>query len=125
MKTFKNIAIALCATLMLAACGGGSPEAVAEKFQKAMVSGDFDKAASYATKASAPMLKTMGSMLTGTMLDEFKEQVKGAKIRVVSSEIDGDTATVTMEVTNADGETEEETCNLVKEDGEWKVGFEK
>ena len=126
MKTLKIAILALFATFMLAACGGGSPESVAENMYKAYFNGDFEKAAKYATAESATMLKQMAAM-SGDEMGSFKEMMKGAKVKAVGSEIDKEdgTAIVDLELTSPDGEVDNITCHLVKEDGSWKAEFRK
>lgn len=125
MKTLKNIAIAACAVFMLAACGGNSPEAIAQNFQKALMTGDFQEAAKYVTKTTAPMLEQMAIMVSEERLKEMQEEFKGVKLSVVGKEVNEDEATITLEITSADGDTDTNTYDLVKEDGSWKVDFKK
>lgn len=125
MKTVKVAILTLFAALMLSACGGGSPEAVAQKFQSAIMEGDFEKAAQYASSSTAPLLKSMATMIPADQLKELKDEAKGTKVKVGEVEVEGDTATVTLEMTSADGEVDSMDYHLVKEDGSWKVVFEK
>jgi ABC-type glycerol-3-phosphate transport system substrate-binding protein len=125
MKTLRNLVIALCAVCMFAACGGSTPEAVAENFQQAMMDGDFKEAAKYATKSTAPMLEQAASMLSEEQLKKMKEETKGVKISVKSSEVKENEAAVTLETVAADGEADEMVLQLIKEDGSWKVVFKK
>ena len=113
----KSILVAAAAAVLVA-CGGGAdntPEGVTKAFVKAMSSKDFDGAKSYCTKASAPAidgLKGLAAMAPETKLE--KEEVK--------CEVNGDKAT--CKFCCAEGKSEE-TYNLVKEDGNWKVEFVK
>ena len=128
MKTLKIVVLALCAMFMLAACGGGgNPEAVAEDLYKAYFEGDFGKAAKYATKESAAALQKMADNADAEQLKEFKEMFKGAKTKVLSSDINEEAGTgvVSIELTSADGKTNTVKCDVVKEDGSWKAEFSK
>lgn len=125
MTTLRNITIALCAVFMLASCGGGTPESVAENFQKALMSGDYKEAAKYATEKTAPLLDQLASMTSEEMIKEMKEQSKGAKFNVIAKEINEDEATITLEMVTADGDTNTTDYDLVKENGSWKVDFKK
>ena len=62
------------------------------------------------------MMKSMASMSGDQEKPEPKE------ITITNTETDGDKATVTYK---AEGADEEQTLDLVKEDGEWKVVFDK
>jgi ketosteroid isomerase-like protein len=113
---------------MLTACGGGgNPESVALDFQKAVMNGDFEEAVKYATENTAPMLKRMASMGGAEEMKGVKEEFKNTKVAVKSSEIDEEagTAIVTLELTNADGDTDIARYDLIKENGSWKVIFKK
>ena len=115
----KSILVAAVAALFLTACGGGSvdntPEAVTKAFVKAMSSKNFSEAAGYCTASSAKIvesLEEMAGMMPETSLD--KEEVK--------CETNGDKATCKFCCAAGKGE---ETYNLVKEDGKWKVDYVK
>lgn len=129
MKTLKIVVLALCATFMLAACGGGgeNPEAVAENLYKAYFDGDFEKAAKYATRGSATVLQQIATGMNAEQLKEFKEQFSGAKTKVLGSEIDEEAGTgvVSIELTSPEGKTNTVKCNVVKEEGSWKAEFSK
>jgi ABC-type glycerol-3-phosphate transport system substrate-binding protein len=121
MKMFRILALALCATFMLTACGGGSPESVAKSFVKAFVDRDFSKAAEYATAKTASWLaeaaKTSGQM-------DLREYDRGTEISLISSEVKEGKATVTLELRSPNGDKVEAELELVKEDGSWKVELE-
>ncbi len=95
--------------------GGGSPKDVAEKFYKAVNNKDFNEAKNYATKESASMLDMM-STFAKTLPAKSKD------IEVLNEKIEGETATVDVK----DKETGKvQTAKLKKEDGKWKVAFDK
>ncbi len=125
MKTLRNVVVALCAVFMLSACGGGTPESVAESFQKAIMNADFKGAAKYATKSTAPMLEQVTGMMTKEQLQEMKKETDGTKVQVKSADIQEDKATVVLELIDASGDIDEITHYLIKEDGSWKVEFKK
>ncbi len=128
MKTLKIAILALCATFMLAACGGsGNPEAVAENLYKAYFDGDFEKAAKYATRESAIMLQQIAANMPAEKLKDFKEKFKGATAKALSSDINEEEGmgVVSVELTGPDGKTNTVKCDVVKEDGSWKAGFTK
>jgi hypothetical protein len=115
----KSILVAAGAALILTACGGGSventPEAVTKAFVKAISAKDFKGAAGYCTATSGKIvesLEEMAAMMPETKLD--KEEVK--------CETEGDKAKCKFCCASGKGE---ESYNLVKEDGKWKVDYVK
>lgn len=103
---------------LLTACGGkvdNTPEAITKAFVKALSSKDFDAAKGYCTATSGAAidgLKSIAAMAPETSLE--KEEVK--------CETNGDKATCKFCCAAGKGE---ETYNLVKEDGKWKVEYVK
>lgn len=109
--------LAAAFAVVLVACGGSdnSPEGVTKSFVKALSSKDFDGAKGYCTEKSAAAIdgmKAFASMAPETKLE--KEEVK--------CETNGDKATCKFCCAAGKGE---ETYNLVKENGNWKVEFVK
>ena len=130
MKTLKLVIFTLYTTLILAACGnsssGESPELVVENMYKAYFTGDFEKAATYATKEAAAMFRKRAN-ITGEELKEHKRIYEKARVVVLSSDINEKTGTgiVTVRLTNADGKTNTIKCSVIKENGCWKADFSK
>jgi hypothetical protein len=118
----KILVVLSIAGLALMACGGGgasSPEDAVNGMFDAMKSGDIDAMAQY-------MPEDQRSEITD-MSDEEKEMVQGMlammsaiEYEIKGSEIDGDYAVVTIEITFM-GETEEEEMDLMLENGTWVV----
>ncbi|RKZ09708.1 hypothetical protein DRQ25_05410 [Candidatus Fermentibacteria bacterium] len=119
----KILAVLSIAGLALMACGGGggasSPEDAVNGMFAAMKSGDIDAMAQY-------MPEDERSEITD-MSDEEKEMVEGMLVMMAAieyeikgSEIDGDVAVVTIEISFM-GETEEEEVELMLENGSWVV----
>ncbi len=119
----KILAVLSIAGLALMACGGGggasSPEDAVNGMFAAMKSGDIDAMAQY-------MPEDERSEITD-MSDEEKEMVEGMlammaaiEYEIKGSEIDGDVAVVTIEISFM-GETEEEEVELTLENGSWVV----
>jgi hypothetical protein len=103
----------------LFACSGNSPKSVAENFLKAMNKMDFDGAKKYGTEDTNKML----DMLSGfakMMPDSAKKE--DVKMEITSEKIEGDKATYTYKEEGKDGD---QTINLVKVDGKWKVAMSK
>ena len=128
MKAFKNIAIALCATLMLAACGGGSPEAVAKSYIDAALEFDFKKAAKYSSEEhAANLLKEMGRYSEEDLKEETeaaREDYKGITYKVIEVEVEENEAAVMLEFVKGGG-TKKSEIELIKEGGKWKVDYER
>jgi len=130
----KVIFSMVAATLMLVTmvgCKGGSsdPKAVAIAFIDKLKEKDFDGAAKYATKESKSALDMMKSAMKmaeafgggkGEDMD-FDKEWKGKKVEFTEPKIEGDVATVSL---MADGK-EQMPIKLKKEDGAWKVAFDK
>lgn len=118
----KILAVLSLAGLVFMACGGGganSPEDAVKGMFDAMKSGDIDAIAQY-------MPEEMRSEITD-ISDEEKEMFEGMLaimapegLEIKSSEIDGETAVVTIEFTMM-GETQEEELELMLENGSWVV----
>lgn len=100
-----------------------SPVSVAQAFLTALKNMDFTTAAEYATAESRNMLIMMQS-LVGQLTPEQQEEVAKQKEMVLTmgkSEVEGDTAKVFY----AAGGEGEQSVDLVKENGVWKVVFNK
>ena len=119
----KILAVLSIAGLALMACGGGggasSPEDAVNGMFAALKSGDIDAMVQY-------MPEDERSEITD-MSDEEKEMVEGMLVmmsaieyEIKGSEIDGDVAVVTIEISFM-GEIEEEEVELMLENGSWVV----
>ena len=128
MKTLKIFVLALCATFMLAACGGGSPEAVAENYVDAALSLDFEKAAKCSSKEhAADILEGIDDYTEEELEEEVKQAKKnfeGITYKITAVEADETEATVKLEFTKGD-KTKDGRLELIKEDGKWKVDDER
>jgi len=100
---------------LLAGCSaGGSPKVAVEKFFKAVEKNDTKAMAEVATPETVQMMTLFGAMAQ-------EEMKKAGKYKIGEVEIDGDTAVVTVNYENGD----EDTVDLVKTDGKWKVTMNK
>jgi hypothetical protein len=101
---------------LLASCSLiNSPKAAVQKFGKAIEKNDMKALAKVATPETVQLVATFGSKIQG-----YAASMSAKKIKTVTEEIDGDTATVT--VIFDDGE--EQNFDLVKVDGKWKVNID-
>jgi ABC-type glycerol-3-phosphate transport system substrate-binding protein len=111
MKKLLLLVGVIC--LVLIACGGGSesPTAVAKKWMTAVEKADLNGIKATSTEETATLM--------GSMLEKASESAKErGKPVSFSEEIDGDTAVVTVKYAD-----DEDTINLKKIDGKWKVDF--
>ena len=104
-------------TLTMAGCKSGDPKSVLTGFLTALAKKDINGAKKYATKESASMLDFMGVMLA-TQTDKLDV----SKLEIGEPKIDGDKAVIETK-DKATGKIEK--YNLRKEDGSWKVAFDK
>ena len=109
------------------------PVAVIESMFTAMKNGDMENTKKFISKADVAkieFLEQMGNNLDSEMvkkmktkfIDEFKDKVKDISYNLKNEKINGDKATVDVEVTK-DKKTESHTFNLVKEEGAWKISL--
>ncbi len=123
MKKLFSVLAILSLTLFVSCSGGGTPESVAEKFILASSKGDFEEAKKYCDEKTGSML----GMMAGSMSEKDKEEAKkmDVKFEVVSSDVKEETAVVKYKMT-AKGETSpEQSMDLKKVDGDWKVTINK
>jgi len=115
MKKLLTIVFLVAITsLSLSSCTRKSnPESVAEKFLSHMSKGEFEKASEYATEQTRQML-SIAAAFAGDQYDE------SGKPENVTCEVEGDTAICIYTV---DGE--QETLDLVYQDGKWLVHQQK
>lgn len=121
MKMAKTLVILLIAGLLLMSCGGypDNPQAVAEKFLTAFKEMNFEEATKYATEDTQETLTMMESFISMAN-EEDLEKSKNAKLEIVGTEINGDTAVTTYKM---DGE--ESTIEVKKIEGQWKAHMPK
>lgn len=132
-KNFPKLMLPIAlivAALALVACGGddstttsdtSSPEDVTKSFLLALANGDGAAACSYASQAAIDQIESQGTCedavasAVGEVTEEDVTQVENATY-TVSEETD---TTASVTATREDGQ--EETFDLVQEDGEWKI----
>lgn len=109
--------------LMIAACGTG-PADVAVKVSKHMAAGEIDAVMPHLSS----QFKVIGedklrAILQSMAAEAMKEGKLGGKtdIEVISEEIQGDFATVVLRIKDEEGDSREETFELVREDDQWKL----
>lgn len=128
--TFKNIAakafliLGFVSFTFFASCSSDNdPEAVAKKFLDHVNKGEFKEAKEYCDEQTASLIGMMEGM-AGDKTKELKDS--DVKVEIVSSEVKDDKATVKYKSTGGkSANSAEQTLNLVKVDGKWKVTIDK
>lgn len=114
----------LCMLLMQQACYAppekNTPEAVTQFFYTAFRAKDFSKAKKYATAASAPLIDMLGGMTENAK----NPLMTGVKADFSLKTLSESTSTATVQVVLPDN-TKAIVLQLVKENGVWKVAFDK
>lgn len=126
MKKFlKMMMAAFCAMTLccLVGCGGNSPKAVVEDYFATMREGKLDEAymQKHCTKAAWEEINALPDMtkMAIAMQNAAGKMIESVTVKGV--EENGDKATVTI-VVKVMGEETEDTMDVVKEDGTWKLG---
>lgn len=120
MKTLRTLSLALVAALLLAACGGSSPEAVVSKYFKAAKAVDFKEAKECLSDSLTQEFDEITKTITEDDIKDLKEENATLNIKVLRTEVDGENATVYFEEAHGD-HTHEKKIPLKKENGEWKI----
>jgi hypothetical protein len=125
-KTFLKLTVVAIIAIALVACkggGGNDPKSAAKNFFEAFKTMNIDEAAKYATKDSKSMLDLMkmGMNMAPKNIDSLKNEMDKHKIEYGEPVITGDEATIDI---TTDGK-EKTNFKLKKEDGIWKVAFDK
>ena len=110
--------------LTLVACGGpeGAAQETAERWMDALNDGDMETARELSTESTRTLLE-MGSAMSAAMGGDSAGKGMGpGEYDITAVEMTGEkTARVTVE--SETGQTQ--TLDLVRVDGDWKVGFSK
>ena len=121
MKILKIVAIAMCACAMftVTGCKKNTPEAAAIRVLEALRDG----------KATSEFLKENctenAAMLFGFVGVKASEEMSGTKFSVVETKIDGDKAKVTVKSIGGKQDGKDDTFDIKKVDGKWKVDIDK
>ncbi|KLI98708.1 DUF4878 domain-containing protein [Luteimonas sp. FCS-9] len=130
MRRFRLSAVffLMFATLALAACSSGKPEAAVEAFYEAAAKGDVEKATAQVSFADVPangMVQAKGKvqMIVGEMQSRIDANDGLDEVEVLESTVDegGETARVQVRVVFANGKDLTETHRMVRDDGKWKI----
>ena len=137
MKKVLCLGLFMVALFVLAACSPSSPGAAVKQYAEYFKDGKYEKF------VEGIALKKKGNGEQEKLKPEEKEGLvamikeKGAKqvekkdgiknIEIVSETVeeDGNKATVVLKQTYGNGDEEEQTYRMVKEDGKWKMDISK
>ncbi len=118
------LAIVVLSTFSLNGCksGGGDPKVVLEQFFDALSKNNIEAARKLATKDSKSMIDMMEMGMKMGNSKKESEKFSKANMEIGEAKIDGDKAVVAVKE-----KTSGESLNytLKKEDGSWKVAFDK
>lgn len=131
MKNLINFGLFITAFLFIfSSCSSdttSSPRKVAEKYGEYLLSDKPERIVDLVDTgdASKEEIEAGKQMLSGFItlgLAEVKKAKDGFKdFEIISEDIDGDEAEVTIKITFGNGETDEESLDMVKVDGKWKL----
>jgi hypothetical protein len=99
-------------------CKSGGPDAVAEKYLNAMMRMDFETAKNVSTDETKRIIGTVEQVSANSVPDSIKQTKKTVKIKIVSTEIKGDEATVTYTTSESAAQMK---VFLVKQKERWLV----
>ncbi len=126
MKRFIAIVAALAAACFAfnACTDSNSPEAVAKKAISALQKGDYESYASTFDLSSSDQ-KMLAGLAEEKVDAEIQEKGGIKSFKITDSKVNGDKATVTVHVTYANGEEDDEYMSYVKVDDQWKQKMNK
>lgn len=118
----------LCALgAFLVACGlSSSPEGTVEAYFKAVADNRVEDAVAFYSikdvkENDLTMVKGKLQMVVGEQISDIKDSGGLQSLDAKTVKAEGDRATVEVEMTYGNGEKKDETIELVKEDGGWKI----
>jgi len=129
VRNLSKLFLAAAAVLALGACNSNKTEGpgdVAVAFSKAALAGDVETAMSHMSSEINMLGRGKVQGMMQMSMDQARQRgdiIPDASIRVVEENVDGDTATVVMEMKGPDGEVVTETMHLVREGDAWKVSM--
>lgn len=123
------LALALCASVFVMACGSSGPSGTLKSYIGHMEKGDSESAMKMVSTAKMPAGMKDSKEFKDKMKqvgDEAAKDIKGKggikSVNIKDEKINGDNADVKFTITYGNGtEEKEETAKLIKENGEWKI----
>lgn len=110
------------AAILLAGCLGGSPQKTTEDFYRAVEAGEITKAMGFLTDdtfdtVGRDKIRAALEMQTRRIADQGGMET----FEVVEAEVHAELADLRVQITLGDGTTLDETVQLRKVDGDWKI----
>lgn len=126
LRRLLHIAPLVLLLPLLAACGPPGPEKTVERFYRALEQGEIDAAMEL---MAAGFSDTIGEeKLRAGLEAQARDIRKKGGIRsfeITEREMQGELATVRGTVVFDNGDTEQFSTDLVREDGRWKIDLDK
>lgn len=128
MKLFlRTIILLLIVPVFLFGCSNSnsvSPSETIIKFNEAAKKGNIKDSKQYIDSESLKAIESGKAWWIGTynsFIADYNKTYKKVSPLKNTEKINGDTATVSVEVTHPDNSKEKRTYNLVKENNRWKI----
>ncbi len=132
MRKILGLLLALLTVGAFGACSSGSssPGKAAKRYAEYIAGGEYDQfidgiyipddVSSEEAEQGKDMIKALLSAVSGQM---FEEKGGLEKVEVVSEQLsdDGEKATVTLKYAYGNGESSEESMDLILDDGRWLI----
>lgn len=112
----KNFILLLIFTYIFSSCGGlNTPGKVSKRFMYLLEKEKYEEASKLVTPNARQMFLLAA-------MQGYQTKKSGKKLKLISEEIEGDTATVVFE---SDDKSETTTFYLVKNEGRWMIQINK
>lgn len=135
MKKFFYLGLFTALLFVISSCGGAStPGEAAKKYIEYVQNGEYEKfvdGIAFNEKMDAAKVKEEKDALNAIMKEKVSKDIEKKqgikKIEILSEEVseDGNTAKVLLKQTYGNGEVKEETSDMIKQDGVWKMNMGK
>jgi hypothetical protein len=120
--TKGNFGAVVIAAALASSCGGSGPADVAERFGRLVEQGEVQEASQLVSGEIVGILgqEKLEAVLAGGTR-EIAERDGIESFEVLSEDVSGSIASLTVRTTYGDGSATEETMELTRLDGEWKL----
>ena len=121
MKKAWLLGMLLLCLSIVGCSSSNSPSGVVKDFYKYTADGKTNEAVALVTGKGQGLVAAFLPALT----EDIKEKGGIKSIDIIKEEISGDTATVTLVLKFGNGSTKEDSSELIKQDGKWKMHVSK
>lgn len=124
---FRTVTLLLIVPFFLFACSNSntlSPSETIIKFDETAKKGNIKESKQYIDSETLKAIESGKAWWIGTynsFISDYNKTFKKVFPLEKTEKINGDTATVEVEITHEDNSKEKRTYNLVKEDNRWKI----